>query len=115
MSHDWVMPIHDTVLKRRNPSVLRGFPSMDGTGLEPVTRSLSSWFSNDDARQQTVSNGCSHAAFGRTCYRWPARLRERVSRRLCQDWAASCCCPANALAATAPASADQLSLQPVLQ
>jgi hypothetical protein len=60
-----------------------------GTGLEPVTPSLSNWSSDHDARQRTTTNARSHAGSRGINSLGTAWLRRRFRGRLGQEWATS--------------------------
>jgi hypothetical protein len=62
---------------------------MGGTGLEPVTPSLSSYSGHDNRRRRRTTNGRNHAGFSLLPARWTAWLRGSVLGRLGQEWATS--------------------------
>ena len=62
---------------------------MGGTGLEPVTPSLSSWFCGNDTRRHASADALNHAGLRAIRRREAAWLRRSVSRRLARYWPTS--------------------------
>ena len=67
----------------------RGLFLMGGTGLEPVTPSLSSWFRSNDTQRLTATNGRNHAGLRVHRHTRTAWLRRSISDRLAREWPTS--------------------------